>query len=139
MGSCVSKVLRRRAWGFTCALLLAMLAGCDDSAVVLTTVKKQDANPGVDDVGGINDAAAVLDADALTSFAGQNSELFAHINSETVMTPHEGEFDRLFPGLLSRASSRLNAAREAAALANCVVVLKGPDTVVAAQIGRAHV
>jgi NAD(P)H-hydrate epimerase len=49
-----------------------------------------------------------------------------------VLTPHEGEFERIFPGLLSRTRSRLEAARHAAADAGCVILLKGADTIIAA-------
>ena len=81
-------------------------------------------------------AAAVLDADGLTSFADDPKALFAGLRPATVLTPHEGEFDRLFPGLLDKSPSRIEAARAAAAEAGCVVVLKGPDTAVAAPDGR---
>ncbi len=84
-------------------------------------------------------AAAVLDADALSSFAENPSRLFAQLRPAAVLTPHEGEFERIFPGLLSRAHSRLEAAREASRAAGCVVLLKGPDTVVAAPDGRASI
>jgi ADP-dependent NAD(P)H-hydrate dehydratase / NAD(P)H-hydrate epimerase len=81
----------------------------------------------------------VLDADALTSFAENPPGLFAQLRSACVLTPHEGEFERLFPGLLANGPTRLDAARRAAQLARCIVLLKGPDTVIAASDGRAAV
>ncbi len=84
-------------------------------------------------------AASVLDADALTSFAGKTEVLFGQRLVASVLTPHEGEFERLFPGLLESSSSRIEAARTAATRAGGVVLLKGPDTVVAASDGRASV
>lgn len=83
----------------------------------------------------------VLDADALSAFAAEPEALFALTRAtRTVLTPHMGEFGRLFPDLSERledpvmrgpAFSKLDAAREATARAGCVVLLKGPDTVVA--------
>lgn len=84
-------------------------------------------------------AAAVLDADALTSFSEDPGLLFRQLHAESVLTPHEGEFERIFPGCLGDAATRLDAAREAAAKAGCVVLLKGPDTVVAAPSGEAAI
>jgi ADP-dependent NAD(P)H-hydrate dehydratase / NAD(P)H-hydrate epimerase len=76
----------------------------------------------------------VLDADALTCFAGQPDTLFASLHQKAVLTPHEGEFLRLFPDLLF--ADRRNAARAAAMRAGSVVLLKGPQTIVAAPDGR---
>jgi len=88
--------------------------------------------------------AVVLDADALSAFADDPAGLFAQIHPHTVLTPHDGEFARLFPDLAVRlmgpvaagpAYSRIAATADAAARAGCIVVLKGHDTVVASPKG----
>jgi len=84
-------------------------------------------------------AAAVLDADAITAFQDEPQALFGLLDDTCVLTPHGGEFERLFPGLLDQSASKLEAARIAAARALCVVVLKGADTVIAAPSGRAAI
>ena len=84
-------------------------------------------------------AALVIDADALTSFRHDPEELFDALDRDDVLTPHPGEFERLFPGLLARSPDRITAAREASKLAGAVVILKGPDTVIAGPDGRAAV
>ncbi|HTQ13363.1 MAG TPA: NAD(P)H-hydrate dehydratase [Rhizomicrobium sp.] len=84
-------------------------------------------------------AAAVLDADALTAFQDEPTALFAQLRDAAVLTPHEGEFERIFPGLLAKAENKVEAARAAAAAAHCTVLLKGADTVIAAADGRAAV
>lgn len=81
----------------------------------------------------------VLDADALTAFEGDPPELFGQVPPQAVLTPHVGEFNRLFPGVVGRVANRIEAAREAAQRAGAVVLLKGPDTVIAAPDGRVAV
>ncbi|HZZ36513.1 MAG TPA: NAD(P)H-hydrate dehydratase, partial [Caulobacteraceae bacterium] len=84
-------------------------------------------------------AALTLDADALTVFRDDPEELFSVLDRDDVLTPHPGEFERIFPGLLKTAPERITAARAAAKRAAAVVLLKGPDTVIAAPDGRAAV
>lgn len=89
------------------------------------------------------DRALVLDADGLTSFKDGSAELFDRIaksGGQVVMTPHEGEFQRLFPEIAAdSALSKIEKARAAAKLSQAVVLYKGPDTVIAAPSGRAVV
>ena len=91
--------------------------------------------------------ATVLDGDALTLLAG-DADLFEVLHEGCVLTPHAGEFARLFPDVAARLDapaegglpfSKVDAAREAAARAGCTVVFKGPDTVIAEPGGRAAI
>ncbi|MDQ1899889.1 NAD(P)H-hydrate dehydratase [Paracoccus sp. WLY502] len=108
---------------------------------------------GVERADGLLDAllgsgcAAVLDADALTALS-RRQDPFASLPKNCVLTPHMGEFARLFPDLAERlkatptqgpAYSKLDAARDAAARCGVAVLLKGPDTVIAAPEGRARI
>jgi hydroxyethylthiazole kinase-like uncharacterized protein yjeF len=86
----------------------------------------------------------VLDADALTLLA-RDPALVAALHPGCVLTPHAGEFARAFPDLAEKlaapetkgpAYSKVDATREAAARAGCVVLYKGPDTVIADPSGR---
>ncbi|WP_224814301.1 NAD(P)H-hydrate dehydratase [Hasllibacter sp. MH4015] len=90
--------------------------------------------------------SVVLDADGLSTFSDAPDALLAALHHKVVLTPHGGEFARIFPDIAARlneratdgpAYSRLTAARDAADRAGCVVLLKGPDTIVAAPGGRA--
>ncbi|WP_208353034.1 NAD(P)H-hydrate dehydratase [Pseudaestuariivita rosea] len=83
--------------------------------------------------------ATVLDADALTILS-QNPDLFDQLHKNCVLTPHAGEFARLFPDIAEKlntpattgpAYSKVDATRDAAKRAGCTVLFKGPDTVIA--------
>ena len=89
----------------------------------------------------------VLDADALTLLA-QDAALFAKLHANCILTPHAGEFARLFPDIAAKldapatkgpAYSKVDATREAAKRAGCVVLFKGPDTVIADPSGRCSI
>ncbi|MGR3290303.1 MAG: NAD(P)H-hydrate dehydratase [Paracoccaceae bacterium] len=91
--------------------------------------------------------AVVLDADALTLLS-QDTRLFDSLHGRCVLTPHAGEFARLFPDIAEKlnavaskgpAYSKVDATRQAAARANCIVVFKGPDTVIAAPDGQCSI
>jgi hydroxyethylthiazole kinase-like uncharacterized protein yjeF len=89
--------------------------------------------------------AAVLDADAITSFSGDPRRLAQALQERrgmaTILTPHEGEFSRYFNALdeSTKVGSKLERARRAAYIVASVVLLKGADTVVAAPDGRAAI
>lgn len=85
----------------------------------------------------------VLDADALTVFAEEPDELFAAIKASperaVVMTPHAGEFARLFSNLCNEADSKVERTVEAAKRSGARIIYKGPDTVIANPNGFAAV
>ncbi|MDJ1009528.1 MAG: NAD(P)H-hydrate epimerase [Paracoccaceae bacterium] len=92
--------------------------------------------------------AVVLDADALTRFERNPEVLFEALHENCALTPHAGEFARLFPEIAEKlaapatagpAYSKVDATREAAARAGCTVLFKGPDTVIADQTGRCSI
>lgn len=102
---------------------------------------------GLVEAGLMSGRALVLDADALT-LIGRDASLFAKLHEKCVLTPHAGEFARLFPDIAEKlnapattgpAYSKVDAAREAAKRAGCVVLFKGPDTVIADPSGRCSI
>lgn len=93
---------------------------------------------------GAHIAAIVVDASALTALAGQAGGFFAVSSRQDgprlVLTPHEGEFARLFPDIAENVSlSKLERARAAARLSGATIILKGPDTVIASAEGDAAI
>lgn len=82
-----------------------------------------------------SDLACVVDADGLTAFAERGAELFSSIGANCVMTPHDGEFNKLF-GKPSTAQGKVSIVRDAANKCGAVVLLKGADTVIASPDGR---
>lgn len=89
----------------------------------------------------------VLDADALTLLS-RDAGIFAKLHANCVLTPHVGEFKRLFPDIAAKldapaatgpAYSKVDATRDAAKRAGCTVLFKGPDTVIASPEGRASI
>ncbi|RUM97866.1 NAD(P)H-hydrate dehydratase [Pseudaminobacter arsenicus] len=86
----------------------------------------------------------VLDADGLSTFAGRPELLFDALHRDgapaTVLSPHEGEFRRLFPDIAGESQiSKLEKARAAAKRSGAVIIYKGPDTVIAAPSGYAAI
>lgn len=144
----------REALGVAAAHLTAiMLTACDDAgglSVILADTRLNSVALGP--AGGVgarmtemtlaalgSGAAVTLDADGLTSASNRPEALFEAIRTRAApvtLTPHEGEFRRLFPAL---DGSKLVRARAAARISGAVVILKGADSVVAAPDGRAAI
>ncbi|KIC30075.1 bifunctional ADP-dependent NAD(P)H-hydrate dehydratase/NAD(P)H-hydrate epimerase [Leisingera sp. ANG-M6] len=129
----VSELLEDRRFNAVC-LGPGLGRGADTQAVVMAVLKEN--------------RATVLDADALTRFELKPQALFDLLHENCVLTPHGGEFAKLFPDLAEKlnapattgpAYSKVDATREAAKRAGCVVLFKGPDTVIAAPDGRCSV
>ncbi|WP_135506347.1 NAD(P)H-hydrate dehydratase [Roseovarius aestuariivivens] len=92
--------------------------------------------------------SVVLDADALTAFESDRDTFFEMLHKRCILTPHGGEFARLFPDLAETLSatptkgpafSKVDATREAARRAGCVVLFKGAETVIAAPDGTCSI
>ncbi len=102
------------------AVLIGPAAGVNDRTKALVTAALKAGKP------------CVLDADALTVFQDDPKVLFDAVRSPVLLTPHEGEFVRLFGKVTDREADALRAAKASGA----VVLLKGSDTVIAAPDGR---
>ncbi|WP_328795154.1 NAD(P)H-hydrate dehydratase [Jannaschia marina] len=131
-------------------LTAVMLRRCDGGADLLALLDDRRFNalclgPGLGlderaagllDVALASKRAAVLDADALTLLS-RRADPFAGLHDRCVLTPHGGEFARLFPDLAAQAETdKPRAVRNAAERAGCVVLLKGAETAVAKPDGR---
>jgi hydroxyethylthiazole kinase-like uncharacterized protein yjeF len=75
---------------------------------------------------------AILDADIFTIYRNNPKELFEKLSLKQILTPHEGEFSRLFPDL---EGTKIECAQKASKISGCLVLLKGSDTVIAAPDG----
>ncbi|MFW8592888.1 NAD(P)H-hydrate dehydratase [Cribrihabitans neustonicus] len=129
----VSELLEDKRFNAVC-LGPGLGRGADTQALVMAVLKEK--------------RATVLDADALTRFELKPEALFELLHENCVLTPHGGEFAKLFPDLSEKlkapatkgpAYSKVDATREAAKRAGCVVLFKGADTVIAAPDGRCSV
>ncbi len=85
----------------------------------------------------ISRKALVLDADALTAFSKTPERLFERTHASCILTPHEGEFTRLFGSHVNPDEARLERALHAARVSGSVVILKGAETIIAAPNGKA--
>lgn len=84
-----------------------------------------------------HDLNAVLDADILTLIASHKKDNYPDLCNRVLLTPHEGEYERLFPEYLKK--DKISQARYAAQKMNAVCLFKGPDTVIAAPDGRVSI
>ncbi|MBY6134830.1 NAD(P)H-hydrate dehydratase [Nocardioides marinus] len=129
----VSELLEDKRFNAVC-LGPGLGRGADTQALVMAVLKEK--------------RATVLDADALTRFELKPDALFQILHEGCVLTPHGGEFSKLFPDLAERLDGnaddvfralKIEVTREAASRAGCVVLLKGAETVIAAPDGRCAV
>lgn len=143
--------------GLSAQVTAIMLRGCDGESDLAALLEDTRFNafvlgPGFGDAGRARVFATmvlqagrhlVLDADGISAFAEDPDRLFAHSKASEagiVLTPHAGEFKRLFPKIAANPSlSKLDAAQAASRVSGAVIVSKGPDTVIAAPDGRAAI
>lgn len=78
----------------------------------------------------------VIDGDAISLLGEAGPDRIAARTAPTWLTPHEGEFNRMFP---ARGGNKIDRTRAAALQASATIVHKGPDTVIACPEGTALV
>jgi hydroxyethylthiazole kinase-like uncharacterized protein yjeF len=133
------------------ALLAAALGvpapGSTKGIDVVSEAPRGRGGPGSSPGRGRGQRGLVLDADALTLLTA-HPDLFAALHETCILTPHAGEFARLFPDIAEKlnapaikgpAYSKVDATREAAKRAGCTVLFKGPDTVISDPEGRSAI
>lgn len=113
-----------------------VLEKCRASACVIGPALGVD-DKGAEAVASVLDSAVptVFDADALTVMSQAHAACLGRLDARHVLTPHAGEFERLFPGWLERGPNKIEVVRAAAREVGCTILLKGADSVIAAPDG----
>ena len=104
------------------AAVIGPAAGCGDAIMADVSALARSGLP------------LVIDADGLTVFEDNPARLFSDLHAAVILTPHAGEFGRLFPDI--SLEDRVRAAQQAASVSGAIIILKGAQSVVASPDGR---